>query len=159
MYYIMGIRSLASNELNDARKYLGQVSSKSTLYRKARYLESIIYNKQGKLKSAKRAFMDVVRHPFAAKDKAELAKQEHLMDLALINIGRMYYKIERFDDASKYFDLVRHESAYWPRPSSQGAWSNFMQNNLNHTLGQLLTIAARSTTKTTTSQRSSTSGR
>ena len=140
MYYLMGIRSLASNELNDARKYLGQVSSKSTLYRKARYLEGIIYNKQGKLKSAKRAFMDVVRHPFAAKDKAELAKQEHLMDLALINIGRMYYKIERFDDASKYFDLVRHESAYWPEALFSGAWSNFMQNNLNHTLGQLLTV-------------------
>ena len=80
--------------------------------------------------------MDVVRHPFAAKDKAELAKQEHPMDLALINIGRMYYKIERFDDASKYFDLVRHDSTYWPDALFSGAWSNFMQNNLNHTLGR-----------------------
>ena len=140
MYYLMGIRNLASNDLNEARKYLGQISSKSNLYRQARYLEGIIYNKQGKLKSAKRAFMDVVRHPFEARNKAELAKQEHLMDLALINIGRMYYKIERFDDASKYFELVRHESMYWPEALFSGAWSNFMQNNLNHTLGQLLTV-------------------
>ena len=140
MYYLMGIRSMASNELNEARKYLGQISSKSTIYRQARYLEGVIYNKQGKLKSAKRAFMDVVRHPIEATDKAELLKQEHLTDLSLLNIGRMYYKIERFDDASKYFDLVNHQSNYWPEALFAGAWSNFMQNNLNHTLGQLLTV-------------------
>jgi len=140
MYYLMGLRALAKNDLNGSRKFFGQISSKSNLYRKARYLEGIIYNKQGKLKSAKRAFMDVVRHPFEAKDKDELERQKALMDLALVNIGRMYYKIERFDDASKYFDLVRHDSPYWPESLFSGAWSNFMQNNLNHTLGQLLTV-------------------
>ena len=140
MYYLMGLRSFAKSDLNASRKFFGQISSKSNLYRKARYLEGIIYNKQGKLKSAKRAFMDVVRHPFEAKDKAELERQKALMDLALVNIGRMYYKIERFDDASKYFDLVRHDSPYWPESLFSGAWSNFMQNNLNHTLGQLLTV-------------------
>jgi tetratricopeptide (TPR) repeat protein len=140
MYYLMGLRSFAKNDLNAARKFFGQISSKSNLYRKARYLEGVIYNKQGKLKSAKRAFMDVVRHPFEAKDKKELERQKALMDLSLVNIGRMYYKIERFDDASKYFELVRHDSPYWPESLFSGAWSNFMQNNLNHTLGQLLTV-------------------
>jgi tetratricopeptide (TPR) repeat protein len=140
MYYLMGLRQFSQKDLNGARKYFGQISSKSGLYLRARYLEGIIYNKQGKLKSSKRAFMDVVRHPIEAANKVDLDRQQALKDLALVNIGRMYYKIERFDDASKYFDLVPHDSVYWPDSLFSGAWANFMQNNLNHTLGQLLTI-------------------
>ncbi len=140
MYYLMGLRQFSQQDLNGARKYFGQISSKSSLYLRARYLEGIIYNKQGKLKSSKRAFMDVVRHPIEAATKASLDRQQALKDLALVNIGRMYYKIERFEDASKYFDLVPHDSAYWPDALFSNAWANFMQNNLNHALGQLLTI-------------------
>ncbi len=140
MFYLMGLRSFAGSDLNEARKFFGQISSKSNLYRQARYLEAITYYKQAKYKSAKRAFMDVVRHPLEAKNKAELAAQKSLVNMALMNIGRMYYKIERFDNASKYFDLVDHDSSTWPESLFSGAWANFMQNNLNHTLGQLLTI-------------------
>jgi tetratricopeptide (TPR) repeat protein len=140
MYYLMGLRQFSQKDLNGARKYFGQISSKSGLYLRARYLEGIIYNKQGKLKSSKRAFMDVVRHPIEAANKVDLDRQQALKDLALVNIGRMYYKIERFDDASKYFELVPHDSVYWPDSLFSGAWANFMQNNLNHTLGQLLTV-------------------
>jgi hypothetical protein len=107
---------------------------------RARYLEGIIYNKQGKLKSAKRAFMDVVRQPIEADNRKALERKQALKDLSLVNIGRMYYKIERFEDASKYFDLVSHDSVYWPDSLFSAAWANFMQNNLNHTLGQLLTV-------------------
>ena len=140
MYYLMGLRAMAQSDLNQARTYLGQISSKSDLYMRARYLEGIIYNKQGKLKSAKRAFMDVVRQPIEAEDRKGLLRKQALKDLSLVNIGRMYYKIERYDDASKYFDLVSHDSVYWPDSLFSAAWANFMQNNLNHTLGQLLTV-------------------
>ena len=140
MYYLMGLRTLAQGDLNNARKYFGQISSKSDLYMRARYLEGIIYNKQGKLKSAKRAFMDVVRHPVEAETRKGLERKQALKDLSLVNIGRMYYKIERFEDSSKYFDLVSHDSIYWPDSLFSAAWANFMQNNLNQTLGQLLTV-------------------
>jgi tetratricopeptide (TPR) repeat protein len=140
MYYLMGLRALSQNDLNNARKYFGQISSKSELYMRARYLEGIIYNKQGKLKSAKRAFMDVVRSPIEAETRQGLERKQALKDLSLVNIGRMYYKIERFEDSSKYFDLVSHDSVYWPDSLFSAAWANFMQNNLNHTLGQLLTV-------------------
>jgi tetratricopeptide (TPR) repeat protein len=140
MYYLMGLRALSQSDLNNARKYFGQISSKSDLYMRARYLEGIIYNKQGKLKSAKRAFMDVVRQPIEADNRKALERKQALKDLSLVNIGRMYYKIERFEDASKYFDLVSHDSVYWPDSLFSAAWANFMQNNLNHTLGQLLTV-------------------
>ena len=123
MYYLMGLRQFSQKDLNGARKYFGQISSKSGLYLRARYLEGIIYNKQGKLKSSKRAFMDVVRHPIEAESKAALDRQQALKDLALVNIGRMYYKIERFEDASKYFDLVPHDSAYWPDALFSNAWA------------------------------------
>ena len=89
------------------------------MYLRARYLEGIIYNKQGKLKSSKRAFMDVVRHPIEAATKASLDRQQALKDLALVNIGRMYYKIERFEDASKYFDWFLMIPPTGPMPCSR----------------------------------------
>jgi tetratricopeptide (TPR) repeat protein len=140
MYYLMGLRKMKENDSTAALKYFGQVSSKSSLYLRARYLEGVIYNKEGKLKSAVRSFRDVYRHPLSGRKSARAAKRyKDLKDLSLINVARIYYKIERFDDATKYFELVAHDSDYWPEALFSNAWSQFMQNNLNQALGQLLT--------------------
>jgi tetratricopeptide (TPR) repeat protein len=140
MYYLMGLRKMKKDDLTAALKYFGQVSSKSSLYLRARYLEGVIYNKQGKLKSAVRSFRDVYRHPIEGRKSARAMKRyQALKDLALINVARIYYKIERFEDSTKYYDLVAHDSAYWPEALFNGAWAHFMQNNLNEALGHLLT--------------------
>ncbi len=140
MYYLMGLRKMKEDDLTASLKYFGQVSSKSSLYLRARYLEGVIYNKQGKLKSAVRSFRDVYRHPIEGrKSKRAMKRYQALKDLALINVARIYYKIERFDDSTKYYNLVAHDSAYWPEALFNGAWAHFMQNNLNEALGHILT--------------------
>ena len=60
--------------------------------------------------------------------------------MALLNVARVYYGIERYDEAAKYYGLVDRDSQYWPEALFEHAWANFMQNNLNDTLGQLLTV-------------------
>jgi len=143
MYYLMGLRKMKQKDpdLTAARKYFSQISSKSSLYLRSRYLEGVIYNKQGKLKSAVRSFRDVYRHRAETRQTTRQARQtQTLKDLSLINIARIYYKIERFDDSTKYFNLVARDSEFWPESLFDGAWAHFMQNNLNEALGHLLTV-------------------
>lgn len=141
LHYLMCLRQLDEEDLAGARASCAKVTEGSDLYLRAKYMEGVIYNKQGKLKSAVRAFRDVYREPPGdISDPRELQEIEDLKDLALINIARIYYGIERFGEASKYYELVSHESAFWPQALFENAWAKFMQNDLNWALGQLLTV-------------------
>jgi tetratricopeptide (TPR) repeat protein len=140
LYYLLGVRLYEQDKLTEARKYFGQVSDKSDLYTRSKYFEGVIYNKQGKLKSAVRSFTEVVRTEATAQTQQELEELDRLRDLSLMNIARIYYGIERFDDANTYYGSVPRKSRYWPESVFESAWSNFMLSDLNLTLGQLLTL-------------------
>ena len=141
LFYLMGTRFFAKDQLSKAGKYFGQVSPKSPLYLKAEYYRGVIFNQQGKLKSAVRSFRNVYKEEVDFYNDARALKEiEEIKSLALLNVARVYYGIERYDEAAKYYTLVNRESSYWPEALFEHAWANFMQNNLNETLGQLLTV-------------------
>lgn len=140
LYYLLGVRLYEQDKLTEARKYFDQVSDKSDLYTRSKYFAGVIYNKQGKLKSAVRSFTDVVRTEATASTQQELEELDRLRDLSLLNIARIYYGIEQFEQANTYYESVPRNSRYWPQSLFESAWSNFMQSDLNLTLGQLLTL-------------------
>ena len=141
LFYLMGTRYYAKDELAKSGKYFGQVSPKSPLYLKAEYYRGVIFNQQGKLKSAVRSFRNVYKEEVDFyNDARALAEIEDIKSMALLNVARVYYGIERYDEAAKYYGLVDRDSQYWPEALFEHAWANFMQNNLNDTLGQLLTV-------------------
>jgi tetratricopeptide (TPR) repeat protein len=143
MYYLMGLRNMTQKnpDLTAARKYFSQIPNQSPMFMQSRYLEGVIYNKQGKLKSAVRSFRDVYQNKVEIRQTARQTRQTQILkDLALVNIARVYYKIERYDESIKYFNLVARDSEFWPESLFDGAWAHFMQNNLNVALGHLLTV-------------------
>jgi len=142
LYYLLGLKLYKDDKLTEARSYFEQVSEKSDLYTRSQYMEGVIFNKQGKLKSAVRSFTAVGRAKNEAVTAQELEEMENLRDLSLINIARIYYGIEQFDNANTYYQLVPRGSTYWPTSIFEGAWANFMLADLNQTLGQLLTLAS-----------------
>lgn len=142
LYYLMGVRLYDKDELSEARRYFGQISTKSDVYLKSKYFEGVIYNRQGRLKSAVKSFRDVYRDADSVDiyNSQELMEVEHLADLSLLNVARIYYSIQRFDEATKYYDLIPRDSEYWAESLFESAWSSFMQNQLNKTLGHILTV-------------------
>ncbi len=140
LYYLLGTRLYEQGKLTEARKYFGQVSDKSDLYTRSKYFEGVIYAKQEKLKSAVRSFTDVVKTKAEAQTQQELDDLDRLRDLSILQIGGIYYSIERFDDANTWFNNVPRDSVYWPQAMFEAAWANFLLNDLNLTLGQLLTV-------------------
>jgi len=141
LYYLMGVRLYDQERLSDARRYFGQISTKSELYLKSKYFEGVIFNQQGRLKSAVKAFRDVIRDAegVALRNERELKDVADITDLSLLNVARIYYGIQRFDESSKYYQMIPRSSQYWAESLFEHSWSAFMQNDLNLTLGKLLT--------------------
>ncbi|MEE2749954.1 MAG: hypothetical protein VX519_00875 [Myxococcota bacterium] len=142
LLYLMGIRLYDQDALSDARRYFAQISTKSDLYLRSKYFEGVIFNQQGRLKSAVKSFRDVIRDSEGLQiySEKELESVNDLTDLSLLNVARVYYSIQRFDEASKYYGLVPRTSNYWGDALFEQAWSTFMQNDLNQTLGLILTV-------------------
>jgi TolA-binding protein len=140
LFYLMGRKLYEEDKLAEASKYFEQVSPKSDLGLKAKYYEGVIDNERGKLKSAVKAFKEVYQSDVTPTDDKQIAELEDLKDLSLMNIARIYYGIEKFDEADNFYGLVARDSTYWPQSLYERAWTNFLRNDLNLTLGLLLTV-------------------
>jgi TolA-binding protein len=140
LYYLMGRKLYEKGELSAAAKYFQQISSKSDLYLRAKYFEGIIHNDREKLRSAVRSFRDVYQAEVTLADSRSAADLEDLKDLALINIARIYFSLQRYENSDKYYALVNRNSTYWPQSLFERSWTNFYTNNINHSLGLMLTV-------------------
>lgn len=140
LYYLKGRKLFEDGELSDASSYLQQISTKSELYMRARYFDGIINNERRKLKSAVLAFRDVMQSEPPVTDSRRAEEIENTKDLALMNIARIYYGLQRFENADNYYSQVRRNSTYWPESLFERAWSKFMVQDLNQALGLLLTV-------------------
>jgi len=140
LYYLMGRKLYDDEQYAEAAKYFEQVSPKSELYLKAKYYEGVIANERGKLKSAVAAFRDVFNAKVVPTDERQAQEFEALKDMSLMNIARIYYGILRYDTAESFYSKVDRDSPFWPQSLFERSWNAFMQNDLNLTLGLLLTV-------------------
>ncbi len=46
-------------------------------------------------------------------DPRQAQEIDDIKDLSLMNIARIYYGLERFDNADTYYSMVPRESSYW----------------------------------------------
>jgi hypothetical protein len=87
-----------------------------------------------------KAFRDVYQAEVPPTDVRTAQELRDLQDLALLDIARIYYGLDKHDNADNYYSLVDRDSRYWPQSVFERSWSTFMGNDLNHTLGLLLTV-------------------
>lgn len=140
LYFLEGVARYKKEDLSGASAAFSQVDANSVLGVKSKYFAGVIANEQGKLKSAIRNFRDVMRSEVDPRTEREAEDLTRMKDLANINSARVYYGIERYDEAAKYYDLVSRDSSYWSSSLFENAWANFMLNDLNKSLGLLLTV-------------------
>ncbi|TVQ91787.1 MAG: hypothetical protein EA397_09330 [Deltaproteobacteria bacterium] len=142
LFYLMGRREYDKGNLSRSAKYFQQISSKSNLYLQSKYFEGVISYEREKLQSAVKAFKEVYDSDYPASDAREAREHARLRTLSLMNIARIYYELERFDNADAYYAMVDRQSEQWTQSLFERAWANFMLTRLNDTLGLLLTPRA-----------------
>lgn len=142
LYYLMGRKSYEGGELSEAAAQFEQVPTNHPLYPRAQYFQGIINYERSKLKSAVKSFREVIRSevPLQIEDPALVEEIENLKDLSILNIGRIYFGLQRFENADKYYSKVERDSVYWPQSLFERAWSDFYEGDLNSALGLLLTV-------------------
>lgn len=141
LFYLLGRKHFERGNLSAAIEQFKRVSAKSELFMRSKYYEGVVLNEQRKLRSAVAAFREVVQAEveLTNTDAEHVQEVEDLKDLAIMNIARVYYGLQRFENADNYYTLVDRESNYWPDSLFERGWAQFMRNDLNSTLGLLLT--------------------
>ena len=139
LYYLMGRKYYDDENLSESAKYFAQVSSKSDLYLRSKYFEGAIHTERSKYRSAVKAFTSVYQGDVAVRDAKHLDDIHNLQDLSLINIARIYFELDKFDTSDEYYSQVDRESNYWSQSLFERAYANFWRNDINLTLGLLLT--------------------
>jgi tetratricopeptide (TPR) repeat protein len=141
LHYLLGRKNFEKGNLSDAVAQFQQVSAKSELYLRSKYYEGVILNEQKKLRSSVAAFREVVQAKveLRSNDAEHVQEIEDLKDLAIMNIARVYFGLERMENAENYYALVDRESSYWADSVFERAWANFHLLDLNETLGLVLT--------------------
>ncbi len=140
IYYLLGRKNYEEDKLSEASGFFQQVSEKSDLYMRARFFDGVISAERDKFKTAAQAFSDVVQAKPAVATEEEAAQLEDMRDLALMNIARIYYQLERFDTSIEHYKMVDRNSTYWAQSLFERAWATFIAQELNQTLGLLLTV-------------------
>ena len=138
--YLLGVRQLEQGKLQRALTTLGTVPTQSPHGLQARYIEGVILAKQGRAKSAVRSFQEVIQVEVRVSSRAEAQRQRDLKNLALVDVARIHYGLELYERAEDLYAAVEPESAAWPTARLELAWAQFMQNDSNGSLGQILTV-------------------
>ena len=140
LYYLLGRKAYESEALSEAVAAFERVPARHPLYPRAQYMVGIIQYQREKLKSAVRAFREVIQSEVPIDDPTIIAEIEDLKDLSILNVARVYYKLQKFDTADINYDKVDRNSTYWPQALFERAWTNFWTGDLNETLGLVLTV-------------------
>lgn len=129
LHYVAGVRAWQQGDVTLARQHFGQVDPASAVGSQAHYSEAVALLQQGRIKSAAMELLVVGR------------RGEH-DDWAALGMGRVYYGIDRFDLASEWYEQVPVDSEVFAEARFENAWTQFMLNDPNRTLGELLTLKA-----------------
>jgi TolA-binding protein len=140
LYYLMGRKSYDSADLTAAASNFDQVPEQHYLYPRAQYFLGLINHEQGRQKSAAKAFREVAKAQPKNITETDARELKELGDLAIINLGRMYFALKNMEVARAQYQKVDRNSVYWPTSLFERSWVEFWENDLNQVLGLLLSV-------------------
>lgn len=106
------------------------------LYAKAKMLEGVVLNAQSKPDTALTSFEAAAK----ALGKPTNAEAERFAEMLKLNTGRSYYASGNYARALQAFASVSRGSEFWPEAQFERAWSHFRIDDINGTLGVLMSL-------------------
>lgn len=106
------------------------------LYPKAKMLEGIVLNAQSKPETALKSFEAASK----AAGKPSSSEAARFGEMLKLNTGRSYYASGNYARAIQAFASVSRGSEFWPEAQFERAWSHFRIDDVNGTLGLLLSL-------------------
>ena len=132
MAYLAAREAFHDDSFGLALAMLKMVKEGDPHYPDAKALEGVILNQQGRPNDA--------LTPFESALKAGRDRDAKFKDLVALNTARSYYAAENFPKAIAAYAVVSRGSDFWPEAQYERAWAHFRIDDLNGTLGILMSL-------------------
>ncbi|MGC4114162.1 MAG: tetratricopeptide repeat protein [Myxococcales bacterium] len=132
--------SYRKNKLEEATGFLNPVPQDSSYFARARYLQGIILNRNGKPEEAIAAFDAILK--LQNTPKLQYSDLEAIQELARLGLARAYFGMGRYADAAATYDAVPRFSEYWDEALFENGWARFQNDDWGGALGSLQALHA-----------------
>lgn len=132
MAYMAAREAFRGQSYGVALAMLKMIPNGDPIAPEARLLEGVVLNQQGRAEDA------LVPLEAAAKEAA--TRGGEFADLVALNVARSTYAAGNFPRAIQGYGNVARGSEWWPEAQFERAWAHFRLDDMNGTLGALMTL-------------------
>ena len=118
-------------DLVQAKSHLLEIGENSNFFRKARYFLGAVMTREGDLEAAAGYFREVAELPI------NTLEDRQLLDLSLLALGRIYYELGDFGQASEFYSKISGDSEYLADKLYEIVWSFIKQAEIDPELVSL----------------------
>lgn len=133
-FYYLGIEAFNRRKFEQAASYFNKVPNGGAYGLKAAFHLGVIANLRGSHSKAINYF-ERVRSGGGSSESGEWIKEQ-----ANLNIARVNYEVKRYRSAIEYYAQIPRESDNWLQALFEAAWTFFMMQKHNNTLGTIHTL-------------------
>lgn len=133
-FYYLGIEAFNRRKFEQANGYFSKVPSGSPYYIKATFHMGVVANLRGSHSKAIGYFQKVLSG--AAKDE----NGNWMREQAYMNVARVNYEVKRYRSAIEAYAQIPRDSDNWLEALFEAAWTFFMMQKHNNTLGTIHTL-------------------
>ncbi|MGK0367177.1 MAG: hypothetical protein ACI9QD_000311, partial [Thermoproteota archaeon] len=142
--FIQAVKLYEFKKYNKALKVFKQIDSNNQYYAESLYyIGSIELLFNSKIKKSKKNYMDcetIANDRIQSSGKRLIQNYYQLIkDKCIFNLARVFYQTFEYKKALQYYNQIDKKSLLWPHTLVEKAWTNFNLDNLNRTLGLVVT--------------------
>jgi tetratricopeptide (TPR) repeat protein len=142
LYYLLGRHYYRQGNFDQAITLFQAVKVESPFYVKAKFFEGVTYVRQYKGAPAVDAFKQILVIGQERPSYYTAEDIETYVELADLQLARVFYSTQQYDTSIKYFEKLPQESPDWLESLFEASWAYFMKTNNSKALGNIHTLTA-----------------
>jgi tetratricopeptide (TPR) repeat protein len=134
----------AAKSFLEAHRLAAKVPHGDAFYARAKFLEGVIYDREGNQAAALEALKEVVRltRPTGDAASAEARTNEMVRELAFMDLARIHYAARQNRYAIYYYGKIERGRPEWLEALFEAAWANYRIGQYQQALGNLVTLSS-----------------
>jgi tetratricopeptide (TPR) repeat protein len=145
LYYLLGrhfYRRGGEGDFDKAIELFGRVDRGSEFFIKAKFFTGVTHVRRYEGKPAIDAFKDILVLGEEKPKQYSDAELSEYVDLARLQMARVFYSTQQFDTSIKYYEKLEQNSGDWTKSLFEASWAYFMKTLSSKSLGNIHTLNA-----------------
>ena len=129
--YYIALLGYRAGKYSEAQEFLNGVPPESTAYAQAQYLTGLLQQRREPEKAIK-TFRNIL-----AMEGTRYRALADLQEVAHLALGRTYYGLQRYEEASREYASLPRFSRHWDEALFEGAYADLLNDDPGGALGKL----------------------